>query len=408
MPSVTAEKKYDVAVVGGGPAGVCAAVAAARLGAKTALVEQLGDLGGVGVSAMFQPWRGFHAHGRQLVTGIGDEIVKRLQSAGGSPGHLLDPTGVSFTVTPFDEKILASLLRTMADEEEIDLFLDSCCVSTRRSAGYVEAILVRRREGELSLSASVFVDATGDGTSAADAGVRRIKHDAGASCRFSMSGVDGKALLNYAVMNPHEFSGPASAAGSDFLSLKGFSTINRHWRNEAPGVKMSDSILIDGRVRTGEVVISMIDLLSVNRADPESLLREMRCQQLVPMAAKLLTERCPGFEGAVISARASQIGFHASGQVCGKTMLSDSDVMSGRTFDDAIATCAMPGRPASTFQVSRGSLFLPGIENLLVTGRAILPPTALFAANSQPASMQLGEAAGNVAYGLCRKLKNNQ
>ena len=402
-------KRHDIVVVGGGPAGFCAAIAAARCGADTVLVEQLGFLGGMAVAAMFQPWRGFHSLGKQLVTGIGDQIVNRLQAAGGSLGHLLDPTGVSFTVTPFDPDVLCKVLREMTVEENVELMLDSQFVSAQKTGGIVDSIRLHRKAGDISLSASIFIDATGNGAVAVNAGARQVRHDTGASYRFSMENVDEKALLEYVQKNPHEFSGQASMEKDGFLSVKGFTTLTRKWLNETPGMKTSDSTQIDGTVRKGEVVVSMIGLPNVNGGDPESLIRTgMRCRQLTPKAAAFLTEYCPGFAGAKIRAVAMQAGFHASGQICSRTMISDSDVMSGRVFDDAVATCAMPGRPTSTFQISRDSLFVGGLENLLVTGRSILPPTALFATNSQPASMQLGEAAGRIAYELVGKLKNKR
>jgi hypothetical protein len=409
MPSITREQEYDVVVVGGGPAGVCAAIASARGGANTVLVEQLGFLGGMAIAAMFQPWRGFHSFGRQLVTGIGDEIVKRLQSAGGSPGHLLDPTGVSFTVTPFDSEVLKSTLLTIAKEENVRILFHSQFLSAQRSQTAIDSIRIHRIEGDISLSANVFIDATGTGTVAIDAGARSLKHDAGASYRFSMANVDEKALLEYAQRNPHEFSGPASMHGNGFLSLKGFSTLTRKWLEEAPGVKRSDSIQIDGTVQKGEVVVSMIGLPNVDGGDPESVARaDMRCQQLTAKAAEFLIDYCPGFSGAKIGSTALKVGFHSSTQICTTVTISDSDVLSGRIFDNAVATCALPGRSTSTFQISRDTLFLPGIGNLLVTGRAILPPTALFSTNSQPASMQLGEAAGRIASELHGKLTNKR
>jgi len=409
MPSSTRREEHDVVVVGGGPAGVCAAIASSRGGADTVLIEQLGSLGGMASAAMFQPWRGFHSFGKQLVAGIAEEIVKHLQSAGGSPGHLLDPTGVGFTVTPFDHEMLPSVLRKLVEAEHVKLILDAQFVDTQKTGGIVDSIRIHRREGDISLSANVFIDATGNGAVAVNAGTRHVKHDAGASYRFSMDHVDEKALLEYAQKNPHEFSGPASIKGTDFLSLKGFTALTRDWRNAAPELKPSDSIQIDGTVRKGEVVVSMIGLPNVDMADPESLVRaDMRCRQLAPKAAAFLVDHCPGLAGAKIHAEALQAGFHASRQICSRMMISDSDVMSGRIFDDAIATCAMPGRPTSTFQVPREALLVPGIENLLVAGRAILPPTALFATNSQPASMQLGEAAGEIACELAGKLTNKK
>src|SRR3989338_2695384 len=125
MDPVVRKENHEVVVIGGGPAGACAAIAAARGGASTLLVEQHAFLGGMATLAMLQPWRGFHAVGNQLVNGLGEEIVQRLQSTGGSRGHLVDPTGTSFTVTPFDIEKLKGVLNAMIVEEKVSLLLRS-------------------------------------------------------------------------------------------------------------------------------------------------------------------------------------------------------------------------------------------------------------------------------------------
>ena len=405
--AVDSELKHDVVVVGGGPAGVCAAIASARGGADTVLIEQHGFLGGMATLAMFQPWRGFHSLGKQIVEGIGNEIVQELVSRGGSLGHLVDPTGVSFTVTPFDAEMLKDVLQMMLERDHVKVLFHSQFAKAETAGKIINSILVRRKEGNVSLSANTYIDATGNGRVAVNAGAEHIKHESNASYPFSMKKVNERALIDFAQNNPHEFSGTTSAIRNGFLSLKGFSSLTKKWLEESPMLARSDSLQIDGTMRNGEVIVSMISLPNVNATDEGSLTRAgMRCRQLAPKAALFLANNCPGFVDSQIHATPQQIGFHATIQVCGTITISDSDVMSGKTFDDSIATCAMPGRPGSTFQVPRRALFTPDVKNLLVTGRAILPPTSLFATNSQAASMQLGDAAGRIASEIKATLQN--
>jgi len=409
MPLAVETEKQDVVVIGGGPAGVCAAIAAARDGAETVLVEQLGVLGGMATAAMFQPWRGFHSFGKQLVTGIGDEIRKRLQAEGGSPGHLLDPSGISFTVTPFDWHKLKGILQQILKEENVGVMLNSQFVRVNKKGRHIESVLVRKGGREMVLGADTVVDATGTGVVAKNGGVRCVDHEVHASYRFLMENVDEEGVLEYARRNPHEFSGVVPAGSDQFFSVKGFSTLTKKWLEETPGLRRSDSIIIDGTVRKGEVVVSMISFKNVNVDDPDSIARaNIRCQHLAPKAVKFLKDFCPSFSEAKIKETAIQPGLHASRQVCGTVVLSDSDVLSGRRFDDAVATCALPGSPENTFQVSRKSMIPSEIDNLLVTGRGIFPPTALFATNAQAASMQVGEAAGTIASEMSRHHMNNQ
>ncbi|HET6780684.1 MAG TPA: FAD-dependent oxidoreductase, partial [bacterium] len=97
-----ASDDYHVIVIGGGPAGSVASIAAARQGAHVACVERYGFLGGSLTAAMVAPIMGFHAGDLQVVRGIPDEIVGRMQELGASPGHVPDPVDFCYTVTPFD------------------------------------------------------------------------------------------------------------------------------------------------------------------------------------------------------------------------------------------------------------------------------------------------------------------
>ena len=112
----------EVIVAGGGPAGVCAAVAAARSGAKVLLVEQYGQLGGMSTMGAVNPWMTFHdKSGFQTIRGLGDEIVQRLVKTGHSPGHVPDTMGETSTITPFDPEQLKVLFARMCVEAGVQL-----------------------------------------------------------------------------------------------------------------------------------------------------------------------------------------------------------------------------------------------------------------------------------------------
>src|SRR5271163_1857242 len=119
---------YDVLVAGGGNAGCAAAIAAARSGARTLLVEKYGFLGGTATAAMVGPWMTFHSGTDRIVGGIAQEIVERLIVLGGSPGHIPDSSGYVPTITPFDPEIHKALLFDLMRESNVHLLLHALVV----------------------------------------------------------------------------------------------------------------------------------------------------------------------------------------------------------------------------------------------------------------------------------------
>src|SRR5438128_5760139 len=115
----------DVIVVGGGSAGVSAAVAAARLGKSVILVERYPFLGGTATAAMVGPMATFHTlSGKQVIGGIPDEIVKALVKSGGSPGHVKDTIGVCGSYTPVEPEILKLVLLRLSKEAGVKLLFN--------------------------------------------------------------------------------------------------------------------------------------------------------------------------------------------------------------------------------------------------------------------------------------------
>lgn len=172
------ERTYDVVVCGGGCAGFCAAVQAARMGAKTLLVEKYGMGGGI-MTVMGNPNVGlFHSGTREVIRGIGLEYVNRLAAAGYAriPEYKPDMRHPQLAV---DINIVAgaSLIDDMLLESGADIFYNSVGADVEREGRRVTALLVSTKEGMIRVKADAFVDATGDGDVAFFAGCEELPGD---------------------------------------------------------------------------------------------------------------------------------------------------------------------------------------------------------------------------------------
>ncbi|MHB8807676.1 MAG: FAD-dependent oxidoreductase, partial [Anaerolineaceae bacterium] len=157
------KKQYDVIVVGGGPAGITAALAASRANVSTLLIERYGFLGGMSSSALVYPWFTFHdLNGNQVIKGIAQEIVEKLMARGGSPGHLRDSSGFVWSITPFDKEILKSLTLEMLSESNVDILLHSFVSEVQVVNQNIVKLKTIGKYGNSELNGKVIVDATGD------------------------------------------------------------------------------------------------------------------------------------------------------------------------------------------------------------------------------------------------------
>ena len=194
--------EFDVVVVGGGPAGIMAATAAARTGYSTILLERYGFLGGAGTAGGLSTFCGLHAkvHGehRQVIHGLADELLDRLAKLDGlSRPHLTINDGIQ--AQAFD----ISSYKIAADELVVGsgagLLFHAMAVGLVMGAGdHIDAVLIESKSGRAAVRGRVFIDATGDGDVAAWAGVPYEKSPALGgmmypSLMFRINGVDAAA-----------------------------------------------------------------------------------------------------------------------------------------------------------------------------------------------------------------------
>ncbi|MCK6077097.1 FAD-dependent oxidoreductase [Paenibacillus silvae] len=417
----------DVVVVGGGPAGIAAAIAAGRQGARVVLVERYGFVGGMSTAAMVYPWMTFHTEqGEQVIRGIAQEIVDRLQACGGSPGHLRDTVGFVHSVTPYDPAVYQVVAAEMLKEAGVRLLLHSFVDGVAVVDDRVEVVRVTSKSGQLELQANVFVDASGDADVAylAGAAVAQGRDTDSQSqpmtMKFRMRGVNLERVKQYMQEHPEDFYEKTPFAELDTIPLTGVSGFYSHWKKAAVPIQRDQVLFFTGPAED-EVLINCTRVQGLNATDVMDLtLAEQEGRKQVLLIAEFLRRDVPGFERASISAVAPQIGIRESRRVIGHYSLTQEDVVTGRKFDDVIARSGYPvdihdpsGQGViAAFIQGDGAYDIPyrcllsqNISNLLAAGRCISTTHEAHATTRlTPSCMATGEAAGTAAA-LAVKLK---
>jgi len=397
-------KTYDVLVIGGGNAGCAAALAAARTGARTLLVERYGFLGGTATAAMVGPWMTFHAGTERIVGGIAQEIVERLVALGGSPGHISDSSDYVPTITPFDPEIHKALLFTLMREAGVELLLHAYFLEAHRDErGTVIGASFATVGGTRHYAARRIIDATADAYVAASAGVELQQGDARgrvqpASLMFRLSHVDLAQLSAYVRTRPDQMRTSLKAHQRDAKSLSAVAGLYEIWESaRSRGTVNVPRELVSFFISPypDEVTVNMTRVLDIDPLDPDDLTRaevEARGQAMELLA--FFRSDVPGFANGVYT-------------------LTADDLLNARTFDDAVARSAYPidihnpsGSGTTTHRLPSGSSYeIPyrclvpkTVDGLLVAGRCISTThEALASTRLTPTVMTLGQAAGTAA-----------
>lgn len=428
-PPPPEDPAYDVVVLGGGVSGSVAAIAAARTGVRVLLVEEHGFLGGSLTAMGVGPMMSFHnPAGQQVVRGIPDEIVARLQARGASLGHIPDTTTYCSTVTPFDSEELKIELETMLLEAGCEVLYHTQLADVRMAGNRIAAVVVCNKAGLTPVNARIFIDATGDGDLAARAGAPfefGRATDAATqpmTMNLKLGNVDTAAIRRYAMENPDDFLwhplGSTEALrrlqASPRLSLAGFLKAWRAARERGEIDVPRDQVLFFETPVPGVVIVNTSRIVGLNPTDPFQLSKaegigRRQCAQIF----RFLQKHAVGFRNAIRMDTSAKIGVRESRHVQGLYTLTAGDILAGTAFEDAIALGGYPIDvhsptsvttdtrhlpPDAVYRIPLRSLLVAKPDNLIVVGRCIgATHEAAAAFRVSPIAMAIGQGGGVAA-----------
>lgn len=370
----------DIFIAGGGPAGIAAAISAAREGAKVFLAEGQGCLGGLGTAGLVPAFMQFGDGVNFLAAGIGSEVLQRLRSAGGTDPND-HPDASTDKIIGIKAEILKRVYDEMMTEAGVDFALHTVLIGVETDNGCISAAICAAKSGIFAVRAKIYIDCTGDGDLAAWAGAPFEKGDEkgvlqpGTLCSL-WANID---------FDKWEKSGISHQAARLEQAYKDgvFSYLDRH----LPGIwPISENI---GGGNVGHV-------FGVDGTDEKSLTNALiEGRGLLIQYERYYKQYLPGFEKMELVATGSLMGIRETRRIIGEYILSLDDFRNRAVFDDEIGRYCFPVdiHPSSpdaddyekykhgwdNYRLKRGESYgIPfrclvpqGLSNVLVAGRCI-------------------------------------
>lgn len=412
------DKIADVVVVGGGPAGVCAAIAAARNGADTFIVEQGNCLGGMATLGLVGPFMTcYDKRGEvQIIRGLFDEIVRRLVAVGGAihPSEIRAGTACTAWITrghdhctPFEPEALKFVLDDMCAEVGVKVLYHATFMGPVMDGDRIAGIEVWTKAGARRITAKVVIDATGDGD---------VAFRAGAPCEIgdtTRGGTMQPVSMFFRIGNlPEEAVDTVRRQYPQ--DTRCFQTILRKAREEGRWHIPRPHMNLFRGVKTDEWFVNVSRLNGVDATDPQSLSdAETEGRRQVREILDLIRHDFPGAEGMRLISTASTMGIRETRHVLGEYVLDRDDVVTGRVPKDSVFVCANSidlhgGTDANTtlyltidgnfYGVPYRCLVPRNVDGLLVAGRCVSASAIGAAAiRVMPPCMAMGQAAGTAA-----------
>ncbi len=390
---------YDLIVVGGGFAGIGAAISAAKRGVDVLLIEKYNCLGGATANCLIMPFMRYWTYDPEtnekinLCGGFFEEFIGELQAFEGNRA-----------ITVYNEESVKIVLNRMAQKYGVNLLFNTTVFEVKAEGGYVKSLRALGKSRVLEFTADSFIDATGDAELCTLAGCEsKVGRDSDGLCQpmtlcFRMSGVDKEKFeANRAKINP----------------------LYKEFKEKGLIKNPREDVLVFNNFNDGVLHFNTTRIVKKDPTDPFDVTEaEIDSREQVYEILKFLKENIEGFEKAMILSTALQIGIRESRKVVGEYLLTQEDLLALARFDDAIATCNYDidiHNPAGSgtshhyfangewYEIPYRCLIPKGMSNLLVAGRCISSTHEAQASyRIMPYCAELGEAAG-VAAAVARE-----
>ncbi|MEN6336208.1 MAG: FAD-dependent oxidoreductase [Phycisphaerales bacterium] len=409
----------DVLVVGGGPAGLGAALGAAAAGAGVILAERYGFLGGNATAALVMPWMSFHTQGspdqairtrlmphdhgpgQAVIAGVVRRFVERLVAAGGA----IQPSLETGYTVPFDPEIFKLVTLDLLDEAGVAYLLHSLA-SDIGDAGSRRQVVFETKSGPVVVAARVVVDCTGDGDMAARAGAAfEIGREEDAltqpmTLMYRMVDFQYAAFEGYVREHPDQWQG-----------VHGLWDLIRRVTEAGELNLAREDLLMFATPHEHEVAVNSTRVTQVLGTDVWDLTyAEWEGRRQMRQIAAFLRRYVPGFENAYVAQSGVTIGVRETRRILGEYQLTADDLLTVRRFDDVVARGSYPldihsptGKgtvlrrlPADeAYDIPLRALIPRDVDGLLVAGRCISGThEAQSSYRTMPISMATGQAAG--------------
>jgi len=416
------KEKIDVLVVGGGTAGVPAAIAAARLGAKTLVVERYGFLGGLvtggptGIHTFFNCYHDEDGTGnvpesmkKQLIKGLPQEIVKRLREAGGGLGHVELELSKRFisVLTPVDPEVYKWLAIELVLESGADVCLHSYVSDVIVEGDVVKGVVLESKSGREAIIAKVTVDCTGDADVAARAGAPfKFVEQSGVSMNLRMVGVDvdkfAETMMSEGVLRQ---LGRAVKIGGKKKSVVRVGCSLEPWKSEIEKYGAGIRGILATSVREGDLTHMNCTGISVNGIDGKEMTKaSIHLHRQIRNVARFFHDCIPGFENAYLAATGPLLGVRRTRLIEAVFDIPKEYVLKGEGAEDEIGRFGFIDMAeykvenAGSFGIPYRSLIPKEIEGVLIAGRSMSTDTVVHnATRNAGCCMVTGQAAGTAA-----------